>query len=34
VIIFYTTAVVRPEDGAVHFADDLYGHDTALDGAL
>lgn len=34
VVIFYTTAIVQPEDGAVHFADDIYGHDTSLDKAM
>ena len=34
VAIFYLTAAVLPEDGAVHFADDLYGHDAALSRAL
>jgi murein L,D-transpeptidase YcbB/YkuD len=34
VIIFYTTAVVQPEDGLVHYADDVYGHDRRLDKAL
>jgi L,D-transpeptidase YcbB len=34
VVIFYTTAVVLPEDGSVHFAQDLYGHDLRLDKAL
>jgi murein L,D-transpeptidase YcbB/YkuD len=34
VVIFYTTAVVLPEDGSVHFAQDLYGHDARLDKAL
>ena len=32
--IFYLTAIVMPEDGAVHFADDIYGHDAALGRAL
>lgn len=31
VVIFYTTAAVMPEDGTVHFAADLYGHDARLD---
>lgn len=31
VILFYMTAVVMPEDGAVHFAEDIYGHDARLD---
>jgi murein L,D-transpeptidase YcbB/YkuD len=33
VIIFYTTAAALP-DGAVHFAEDLYGQDGELDRAL
>jgi murein L,D-transpeptidase YcbB/YkuD len=31
VLIFYTTVTVQPDDGSVHFADDIYGHDTRLD---
>ncbi len=34
VVLFYLTAAVLPEDGAVHFADDIYGHDAALERAL
>lgn len=34
VILFYVTAVVMPEDGTIHFADDIYGHDEKLDRAL
>lgn len=34
VILFYTTAVVMPEDGAIHFAEDIYRHDVRLDRAL
>ena len=34
VILFYLTAVVTPEDGAVHFATDIYGHDARLDRML
>jgi murein L,D-transpeptidase YcbB/YkuD len=34
VLLFYLTAVVTPEDGAVHFATDIYGHDARLDRAL
>jgi len=34
VVIFYTTAAVIPEDGTVHFADDIYRLDAALDAAL
>jgi murein L,D-transpeptidase YcbB/YkuD len=32
VLIAYGTALVR--DGRIHFFDDLYGHDRALDAAL
>jgi L,D-transpeptidase YcbB len=34
VILFYLTAVVMPQDGTMHFADDIYGHDARLDRAL
>ena len=34
VVLFYLTAVVAPEDGAVHFAGDIYGHDARLHRAL
>jgi murein L,D-transpeptidase YcbB/YkuD len=34
VILFYTTAVVLPEDGTIHFVDDIYRHDARLDRAL
>jgi len=34
VILFYITAVVMPDDGSIHFAEDIYGHDTKLDRAL
>jgi L,D-transpeptidase YcbB len=34
VLLFYTTAVVMPEDGTIHFAEDIYGHDARLDKAL
>lgn len=34
VVLFYTTAAVMPEDGALHFADDIYGHDLKLHRAL
>jgi murein L,D-transpeptidase YcbB/YkuD len=34
VILFYTTAVVMPEDGMIHFADDIYRHDARLDKAV
>lgn len=31
VVLFYMTTVVMPEDGAIHFAGDIYGHDARLD---
>ena len=34
VILFYITAVVMPDDGSIHFAEDIYGHDTKLARAL
>jgi murein L,D-transpeptidase YcbB/YkuD len=34
VIPFYVTAVVRPGDGSLHFAEDIYRHDLRLDQAL
>lgn len=34
VILFYTTAVVMPEDGTIRFAEDIYGHDARLTRAL
>ena len=34
VVLFYVTAGVVPEDGALHFAEDIYGHDAVLDRAL
>jgi murein L,D-transpeptidase YcbB/YkuD len=34
VILFYITAVVMPDDGSIHFAEDIYDHDTKLDRAL
>jgi murein L,D-transpeptidase YcbB/YkuD len=34
VVIFYTTVVVAPGTGEVHFADDVYGQDALLDRAL
>jgi L,D-transpeptidase YcbB len=34
VFLFYTTAAVMPDDGAVRFAEDLYRHDARLDRAL
>ncbi len=34
VILFYVTAMVMPADQALHFAPDIYGHDTRLERAL
>ena len=34
VVIYYTTAAVRPATGAVEFYDDVYGHDARLERAL
>lgn len=34
VVLFYMTASVGPDDDALHFADDIYGHDHALARAL
>jgi murein L,D-transpeptidase YcbB/YkuD len=34
VILFYITAVVMPDDGTIHFADDIYRHDARLERAL
>ncbi len=34
VILFYATAAVVPEDRAIWFVDDIYGHDARLDRAL
>jgi murein L,D-transpeptidase YcbB/YkuD len=34
VVLFYTTAAVMPEDGSIHFAEDIYGQDVRLDRAL
>jgi murein L,D-transpeptidase YcbB/YkuD len=34
VILYYVTAAVMPEDGAIWFAEDIYGHDVKLDRAL
>jgi murein L,D-transpeptidase YcbB/YkuD len=34
VVLFYTTAAVVPAEGAVHFAEDVYHQDAALDRAL
>ena len=34
VVLFYLTAAVVPGDRAVHFAEDIYGHDARLERAL
>ena len=34
VILYYVTAAVMPDDGLLHFADDIYGHDRSLERAL
>ena len=34
VILYYVSAAVMPDDGRLHFADDIYGHDAALERAL
>ena len=34
VLLYYLTALVSPDDGLLHFADDLYGHDAALERRL
>jgi L,D-transpeptidase YcbB len=34
VILFYITAAVVPDDGSIHFAQDIYGQDAKLDRAL
>ena len=34
VILFYVTVVVMPDDGTIHFAEDIYRHDLRLDRAL
>lgn len=34
VILFYTTAMVTPDEGTIRFAEDIYGHDARLDRAL
>jgi len=34
VVLFYTTAAVMPDDGTIHFAEDIYLHDVLLDRAL
>jgi hypothetical protein len=33
-ILFYITAVVMPDEGSIHFAEDINGHDTKLVRAL
>jgi murein L,D-transpeptidase YcbB/YkuD len=34
VILFYVTAIVTPDEGALRFAEDIYGHDVRLERAL
>lgn len=34
VLLYYLTAIVNPDDGRLHLADDLYGHDARLAQAL
>jgi murein L,D-transpeptidase YcbB/YkuD len=34
VVLFYTTAAVMPDDGTIHFAQDIYRHDALLDRVL
>lgn len=34
VVLFYMTAAFMPDEGAVRFADDIYGHDARLDAWL
>ena len=34
VLLYYVTAMVSPEDGSLHFADDIYGLDAKLARAL
>lgn len=34
VVLFYLTAAVVPDDGLLHFAEDVYGHDARLGEAL
>jgi murein L,D-transpeptidase YcbB/YkuD len=34
VLLFYTTAAVMPEDGTIHFPEDIYRHDLRLDRAI
>ncbi len=33
-VLYYTTAIVLPDDGLVYFAEDIYNQDTRLDTAL
>ena len=34
VVLFYMTAAFMPDEGAIRFADDIYGHDARLDAWL
>jgi murein L,D-transpeptidase YcbB/YkuD len=34
VVLYYLTAVVMPDTGQLHFADDVYRHDARLTRAL
>jgi murein L,D-transpeptidase YcbB/YkuD len=34
VVLYYVTAAVMPDDGTIHFAEDIYGHDKTLAAAL
>jgi L,D-transpeptidase YcbB len=34
VVLFYATAALSPDDGTLHFADDIYRHDEPLDRAV
>ena len=34
VVLFYMTAAVMPDDGTIHFAEDIYLHDALLDRAV
>lgn len=34
VLVYYATAAVLPDDGLLHFSEDIYGRDQALDRAL
>lgn len=34
VLLVYLTALVWPQDGSMHFADDIYGWDARLEAAL